>query len=58
MPQTVRQENDMNEEQKKQLALEVIRRLKKEYPDTHCTLAYQDAWQLLVERAPGGAVYG
>ena len=35
-------------EQKKKLALEVIRRLKKEYPDAHCTLAYEDAWQLLV----------
>ena len=42
------QNEKQNEETKKQLALEVIRRLKKEYPDTHCTLAYQDAWQLLV----------
>ena len=33
---------------KKQLALEVIERLKKEYPDAHCTLAYDKAWQLLV----------
>ena len=33
---------------KKQLALEVIRRLKEEYPDAHCTLDYRDAWQLLV----------
>ncbi|MBQ7536471.1 MAG: endonuclease III [Stomatobaculum sp.] len=33
---------------KKKLALEVIRRLKEEYPDTHCTLAYDKAWQLLV----------
>ena len=33
---------------KKQLALEVIRRLKEEYPDSHCTLAYDKAWQLLV----------
>ncbi len=33
---------------KKQLALEVIERLKKEYPDSHCTLAYDKAWQLLV----------
>lgn len=30
------------------LALEVIARLKREYPDTHCTLNYEDAWQLLV----------
>ena len=33
---------------KKERALEVIRRLKEEYPDAHCTLAYEDAWQLLV----------
>ncbi|MEE8886185.1 MAG: endonuclease III [Eubacteriales bacterium] len=33
---------------KKERALEVIRRLKKEYPDAHCTLAYQEPWQLLV----------
>lgn len=30
------------------LAAEVIARLKKEYPDAHCTLDYRDAWQLLV----------
>lgn len=36
------------EREKAVLALEVIARLKKEYPDTHCTLAYEDAWQLLV----------
>ncbi|MCR5093399.1 MAG: endonuclease III [Lachnospiraceae bacterium] len=33
---------------KKQRALAVIERLKKEYPEAHCTLAYEDAWQLLV----------
>ena len=33
---------------KKQLALEVIRRLKEEYPDADCTLDYDDAWKLLV----------
>ena len=33
---------------KKQLALEVIERLKKEYPDADCTLDYREAWQLLV----------
>ena len=33
---------------KKKLCLEVISRLKKEYPETHCTLAYDKAWQLLV----------
>lgn len=33
---------------KKKLALEVIERLKKEYPQSHCSLAYDKAWQLLV----------
>ena len=33
---------------KKELALEVIRRLKKEYPLAACTLDYRDSWQLLV----------
>ncbi len=33
--------------QKKQ-ALEIIERLKKEYPDADCTLDYDDAWKLLV----------
>ena len=33
---------------KKKLVLEVIERLKKEYPQSHCTLAYDKAWQLLV----------
>lgn len=33
---------------KKKLALAVIERLKKEYPEAHCTLAYEDAWQLLI----------
>ena len=32
----------------KKLALEVISRLKKEYPEAHCTLDYDKAWQLLV----------
>ena len=35
-------------EEKRRLADEVILRLKKEYPDTHCTLDYAHAWQLLV----------
>ena len=30
------------------LALEVIRRLKTEYPEAKCTLDYEKAWQLLV----------
>lgn len=33
---------------KKQLALEVIDRLKKEYPDAECSLDYDEAWKLLV----------
>ncbi len=33
---------------KKELVLEVIERLKKEYPDTDCTLDYDEAWKLLV----------
>lgn len=33
---------------KKQLAIEMIERLKKEYPDAGCTLDYDDAWKLLV----------
>lgn len=33
---------------KKQLALEIIERLKKEYPDAGCTLDYDHAWKLLV----------
>lgn len=35
-------------EEKKALALEVIDRLKKEYPDADCTLDYDEAWKLLV----------
>ena len=30
------------------MALEVIERLKKEYPDADCTLDYDQAWKLLV----------
>ena len=33
---------------KKELALEVIRRLKAEYPDSECSLDYDEAWKLLV----------
>lgn len=33
---------------KKQLALEIINRLKKEYPDASCTLDYKDACKLLI----------
>lgn len=33
---------------KKKLALEIIRRLKEEYPEADCTLDYNQAWKLLV----------
>ena len=33
---------------KKELALEVIDRLEKEYPDATCSLDYNDAWKLLI----------
>ena len=33
---------------KEELTLEIIDRLKKEYPDAGCTLDYNDAWKLLV----------
>lgn len=33
---------------KKKLALEIIERLKKEYPNAVCSLDYDDAWKLLV----------
>ncbi len=33
---------------KKQRALEIIERLKKEYPAADCTLDYDQAWKLLV----------
>lgn len=33
---------------KKEHVLEVIKRLKTEYPDSDCTLDYDDAWKLLV----------
>ena len=32
----------------KELALEVIKRLKTQYPDSDCTLDYDEAWKLLV----------
>ncbi len=38
----------MTKEQKKELALEIIARLKKEYPVAECTLDYNEAWKLLV----------
>lgn len=33
---------------KNELTLEIIERLKKEYPDAGCTLDYEEAWKLLV----------
>ena len=33
---------------KEKLALEIVRRLKQEYPDVGCTLDYDQAWKLLV----------
>ena len=33
---------------KKQRALKIIERLKEEYPDSDCTLDYDEAWKLLV----------
>ncbi len=33
---------------KKQLALEIIKRLKNEYPEASCSLDYDQAWKLLV----------
>ena len=35
-------------EQKKRLALEIIDRLRNEYPDAECSLDYNEAWKLLV----------
>ena len=46
MPARKREPEDLTA--KKELALEVIDRLKKEYPDAGCTLDYDHAWQLLV----------
>lgn len=37
-----------NKRKKKVLALEIIERLKKEYPESDCTLDYNEAWKLLV----------
>lgn len=38
----------MRQMTKEELALEVIERLKKEYPNVGCTLEYDQAWKLLV----------
>lgn len=34
--------------EKQEMALEVIKRLKEEYPDADCTLDYNEVWKLLV----------
>jgi hypothetical protein len=39
---------NMHTENKKELALEIIRRLKQAYPDAACSLDYNEAWKLLV----------
>ncbi len=39
---------DMDNANKKQLALTLIERLKREYPEAACTLDYDEAWKLLV----------
>lgn len=36
------------DQEKRALALEIVQRLKQEYPDTDCTLEYDQAWKLLV----------
>ena len=38
----------MKKTAKEKLALEIIKRLKEEYPDAGCTLDYNQAWKLLV----------
>ena len=38
----------LSQKQKKILAAKIIERLKKEYPDSDCTLEYDEAWKLLV----------
>ena len=42
---------------KEELALEVIDRLKKEYPDAGCTLDYNQAVEAAGQCPSGGAVY-
>ena len=38
----------MKKQTKEKLALEIIERLKAEYPEAECTLDYNQAWKLLV----------
>ena len=46
----MQEKNRIRERQmtKKQRTLEIIERLKREYPDSGCTLDYDQAWKLLV----------
>ena len=37
-----------SKKKKKEFPLEILERLKKEYPDSDCTLDYNEAWKLLV----------
>lgn len=46
--QSERKEATAALEQRRTLTREVIKRLKALYPDTKCTLTYENAWQLLV----------
>lgn len=48
MKHSIHPESEDSLREKKLLASEVIERLKKEYPDTDCTLDYNEAWKLLV----------
>lgn len=38
----------ISKKKRKELALEIIERLKKEYPNAKCSLDYNEAWKLLV----------
>ena len=38
----------MAKTKKQKLAIEIIERLRAEYPDAGCTLDYDEAWKLLV----------
>ena len=45
---TFNSSKEVDQVDKKELTLQVIDRLKKEYPEAKCTLDYDKAWQLLV----------
>ena len=50
-------EDKDGKDKKAELALEVIERLREEYPDAECTLDYDQAWKLLIGGKTGGTVY-